>query len=52
MADHDTKVALLALAPGICEARPWREPRLLSSEEQAHTIGRWGRAGAAAADRP
>jgi hypothetical protein len=49
MADHDTRVALLALAPGICEARAWPEPRWLSSQEQAHTIGRWGSAGAAAA---
>jgi hypothetical protein len=49
MADHDARVALLALAPGICEARPWREPRLLSSEAQAHTIGRWGDTGAATA---
>jgi hypothetical protein len=44
MQDHDTRSALLALAPGICEARPWREPRVLSSREQAHTIGRWGSA--------
>jgi len=49
MQDHDTSVALLALAPGICEAPAWREPRLLSREEGAHTIGRWGRASAASA---
>ena len=44
MQDRDTRVALLALAPGICEARAWTEPRWLSSQEQAHTIGRWGSA--------
>jgi hypothetical protein len=44
MADHDTRAALLALAPGLCEARAWNEPRFLSSREHAHTIGRWGRA--------
>jgi hypothetical protein len=44
MADHDTRAGLLALAPGICEARAWNEPRFLSSHEYAHTIGRWGRA--------
>ena len=49
MADHDTRVALLALAPGIRAAKPWREPRFLGSAEQAHTIGRWGSAGAASA---
>jgi hypothetical protein len=49
MEDHDTRVALLALAPGICEARAWPEPRWLSSQEQAHTIGRWGSADAATA---
>jgi hypothetical protein len=49
MADRDTRVALLALAPGICEASAWPEPRLLSSREQAHTIGRWGGASAATA---
>jgi hypothetical protein len=49
MQDHDTRIALLTLAPGICEARAWREPRLLSSQEQAHTIGRWGSASAATA---
>ncbi len=47
MEDHDTRVALLALAPGICEAPAWREPRWLSGQERAHTIGRWGSAGAA-----
>jgi hypothetical protein len=47
MEDHDTRVALLALAPGIREAKPWHEPRFFGSEEQAHTIGRWGSAGAA-----
>ncbi len=49
MQDHDTRVALLALAPRICEARAWTEPRQLSSEEQVHTIGRWGSAAAATA---
>jgi hypothetical protein len=49
MEDHDTRVALLALAPGICEARAWREPRLLSSQERARTIGRWGSASASIA---
>ena len=49
MQDHDTRVALLALAPGIREARAWQGPRLLSTEEQAHTIGRWGSASTAAA---
>jgi hypothetical protein len=49
MEDHDTRVALLALAPRICQARPWREPRSLSSQEQAHTIGRWGGTSAATA---
>jgi hypothetical protein len=44
MQDHDTRVALRALAPGICEAQSWRGPRWLSSQEQAHTIGRWGSA--------
>ncbi len=48
MQDHDTRVALLALAPGIREAPAWREPRWLSSQEQAHTIGCW-RADAATA---
>ena len=52
MQDDDARVALLALAPGICEAPAWREPRFLSSREQGHTIGRWGGAGAAAARRP
>jgi hypothetical protein len=47
MEDHDTRVALLALAPGIYEARAWNEPRWLGSQEQAHTIGRWGSARAA-----
>jgi hypothetical protein len=49
MQDHDTRVALLALTPGICDARAWTEPRLLGGEEQVHTIGRWGSAGAASA---
>jgi hypothetical protein len=49
MEDRDTRVAVLALAPGICEAGAWREPRLLSNQEQAHTIGRWGGASAAIA---
>jgi hypothetical protein len=49
MADHDTKVALLALAPGIGAAPAWPAPRFLSSREQAHTIGRWG--GASRDDR-
>jgi hypothetical protein len=40
--DHDARIALLALAPGIREAPAWPEPRFLDSEEQAHTIGRWG----------
>jgi hypothetical protein len=44
MQDHDTRVALRALAPGICEAQSWRGSRWLSSQEQAHTIGRWGSA--------
>lgn len=51
MEDHDTRVALVALAPGIREAPAWREPRFLSSGAQAHTIGRWGGAGAATAAR-
>jgi hypothetical protein len=46
MKDADTRAALLALAPGICAAPAWREPRFLSSREQTHTIGRWGGAGA------
>jgi hypothetical protein len=49
MEDHDTRVALLALAPGICEAPAWPKPQWLSSHGQAHTIGRWGSASAAAA---
>jgi hypothetical protein len=49
MADHDTRVALLALAPGLCEARAWNEPRFLGSQEHAHTIGRWGSAACGAA---
>jgi len=49
MEDHDTRVALLALAPEIRDARAWREPRWLSSEEHTHTIGQWGSAGAASA---
>jgi hypothetical protein len=49
MEDRDTRIALLALAPGICEARAWREPQWLSRREHAHTIGRWGSASAAAA---
>jgi hypothetical protein len=49
MADDDTRVSLLALAPGIGEAKAWREPRFCGSAEQAHTIGRWGSAGAASA---
>jgi hypothetical protein len=47
MADQDTRVALLALAPGICDAPAWREPRWLSREEHAHTIGCWRGASAA-----
>ncbi len=42
MQDDDTRVALLALAPGIRDAEAWREPRSLRREEHAHTIGRWG----------
>ncbi|MGH6914282.1 MAG: hypothetical protein ACREH3_11325, partial [Geminicoccales bacterium] len=49
MEDHDTRVGLLALAPGIREAGAWTEPQWLSVREQAHTIGRWGGAGAATA---
>jgi hypothetical protein len=49
MEDRDTRAALLALTPGICDARAWREPRWLSSEEHTHTIGRWGSASAGTA---
>jgi hypothetical protein len=42
LADDDTRVGLLALAPGLREARAWTEPRFLSSREQSHTIGQWG----------
>jgi hypothetical protein len=46
MEDEDARVALLALAPGIRGTPAWREPRHFGSEEQAHTIGRWGSAAA------
>jgi hypothetical protein len=47
MEDDDSRVALLSLAPGICEAPAWPKPRFLDRDEQAHTIGQWGRAAAA-----
>ena len=43
MEDPDTRAGLLALAPGMGDAPAWREPRFLS-QEQAHTVGRWGSA--------
>jgi hypothetical protein len=42
MKDDDARVALLALAPGIREARAWPEARWLSGPGEARTIGRWG----------
>jgi hypothetical protein len=49
MREPDSRIALLALAPGIGTAPAWREPRWLNEQERAHTIGQWGNAGAATA---
>jgi hypothetical protein len=45
MQDPDTRAGLLALAPTICTAPTWPEPRWLGAQEQTHTVGQWGGAG-------